>query len=607
MRKLFSQPHARRRGNAFLFTVVALSIVAAMALLGWWFFLRDSGDQGPQVITNTVSRGPFEFVVIEQGEVESANSTELKCEVKSRGMGGSGISILEVVPEGTMVQPGDVLVRLDSSALDQEKVTQQIRCYSQESLVVQAQNTLEAAQIAREEYLKGTFENEQTAIDGEVAVAKQALRTAETGLASAKRLAARNIITALQLEGAQYAVDKARSDLKAAENKLDVLRKYTKAKMLKQFDTDIATADAKVKAEQSSLQLELDKLKEIDDQIIKCIIRAPNAGQVVYCNKYNSGRSGSSAEFVVEAGATVREQQPIIRLPRSNEMQVKATVNEARITLVRPGLPVSVRIDALKDEVIQGEVVKVNPYAEPGSWSGGNVKKYATFIKITNPPPAMRSGMNAEVRIHVERQKDALQVPVQALAEHKGRFFCLVRNGDKYETREVVISSTNDKVAVIGKGLVEKDQVIMNPRGQGALLDLPNLPDATPAQMADIPRASGAPVVPTSLALGAAAPTPGVPTPGAPGAQRPKGKGKGNFTPAMMVERALESDADKDGKISTAEMDAMDDRRKQMLAGADANGDGFFDRAEITTAAAAAMQRFQRPPGEGPPPAGGGE
>lgn len=603
----------RRTGNTFLLTLIVVVIVAAIALLGWWFFLRDTGKQGPQLITNVVSRGAYEFVVIEQGEVEAANATELKCEVKSRGAGGSGITILEVLPEGTTVKEGDVLVKLDSSALDQEKVTQQIKCNSQDALVVQARNTLEAAKIARTEYLEGTFKNEENLILGEVFVAEQALRTAETGLASAKRLKARNIITALQEEGAQYAVDKAKNDLKAAENKLLVLRKYTQAKMLKQFDTDIATADAKVKAEESSFQLEADKLKEIEDQITKCIIRAPNAGQVVYCNRYNSGRSGSSAEFVVEAGAIVREQQPIIRLPRSNEMRVKATVNEARITLVRPGLPVTIRVDALKDLPIHGEVEKVNPYAEPGSWSGGNVKKYATFIRITNPPPELRSGMNAEVRIYVERTSDALQVPVQALAEHKGKFFALVKSGGKYETREVSISSTNDKVAVISNGLAEKDEVIMNPRGQSAMLVLPNLPDPTPAQLADIPRAAGAAAVTTASLGGGIAPGGGSPAEGGDRSKsKGKGKGKGNFSPTMMVDRALESgDADKDGKISTAELASLDDRAKQMLTGADANADGFMDRAEMTTAASAAMARFRQQMeaagGGGGPPAGGGE
>ena len=107
----------------------------------------------------------------------------------------------------------------------------------------------------------------------------------------------------------------------------------------------------------------------------------------------------------------------IIRLPNADDMQVKATVNEARVTLVRPGLPVTVRVDALKDDILEGEVTKVNQYAEPSTFSSGNIKKYATIIKIKNPPPDLRVGMNAEVRIHVERMPDVLQVPVQALTQ----------------------------------------------------------------------------------------------------------------------------------------------------------------------------------------------
>ena len=60
---------------------------------------------------------------------------------------------------------------------------------------------------------------------------------------------------------------------------------------------------------------------------------------------------------------------------------------------------------------------------------------------------------------------------MQALAELKGHFFTLVKNGEKYETREVKIGSTNDKVATIESGLKEGDEVVMNPRSAGSLLE----------------------------------------------------------------------------------------------------------------------------------------
>jgi len=544
--------------------VVCLGIGGAI----WWTMFRGEKAKGPGPMVMQVSRGPYESIVLEQGEVESSSNIEIRCEVKSRNAGG--ITILEVVAEGTQVKKGDLLVRLDSSALDQERLQQKIIVNTAQALLVQSENTLAAAKIARREYLEGTFKQEEKLFLGEVFVAEQGLRSAQLSFDSAQRLAAKGILSPLQLEGAKYAVDNARNQLEAAQTKLDVLRKYTREKMLKQFDSDIATADAKLRSDQSSLQLEEDKLKDIEDQIVKCVVHAPQAGQVVYANKYNSGRSGSSAEFVVEAGAMVREQQPIIRLPDSANMQVKALINEARITKVRRGLPVTIRVDALKDEMMQGEVIKVNQYAEPGSWSSGNVKKYAAIVRITNPPEELRTGMNAEVRIHVESRPEALQIPVQALVDHKGQFFVLVQNGDSLETRPVDVGSTNDKVAVIDKGLKFEDTVVLNPRRQEELL-LPDLPE----------------VAPSNIAIAAIPPAPvATPTSDTP-------KKKGPMSVGSMVDRALEADADKDGKLSTAELAAVDERMRTRLETADTNSDGFVDRTEMLPVMAAAVQRMK--------------
>ncbi|MCU0876439.1 MAG: HlyD family efflux transporter periplasmic adaptor subunit, partial [Pirellulaceae bacterium] len=371
-------------------------------------------------------------------------------------------------------------------------------------------------------------------------------------------------------------------------------------KMLKTFDSDIATAEAKVGAEQSSLQLEQSNLAEIDDQISKCTIRAPSAGQVVYVNKYDS--RGGSAEFVVEAGATVRERQPIIRLPNSNEMQIKATVNEARITLVRPGLPVTIRVDALKGKLLEGEVIRVNQYAEPGGWSSGNVKRYASYIKIKDPPPELRSGMNAEVRIHVERKSDVLQVPVQAVAEYKGHYFSLVKNGDNFETREVKVGSSNDTVVTINGGLSESEFVVMNPRSAGTLLQLPDdLPDLNPIKIADIdaPPEGNVALRPAAMAGGLGGPPAG----GPPGGAGDKGskKGRGNMSPSMLVDRYLQQDSDGDGKLSKDEVAQLDERGQQAIAAADTNSDGFLDRTELTAAAAAVVARMKERNAQGGP------
>src|SRR4030095_15238794 len=114
-----------------------------------------------------------------------------------------------------------------------------------------------------------------------------------------------------------FRVDAARNDLDLAKRRLEVLEKLTLQKMLTQLDSDIKAAEVKWRKERSSHQEELNKLHDIEDQIAKCRVVAPQDGQVVYAN-IQSSRSGN--EFVVEAGEMGRENQIIMPLhnPTSN-------------------------------------------------------------------------------------------------------------------------------------------------------------------------------------------------------------------------------------------------------------------------------------------------
>ncbi len=152
----------------------------------------------------------------------------------------------------------------------------------------------------------------------------------------------------------------------------------------------------------------------------------------------------------------VREQQTIIVLPDPSQMQVKAKINESRITLVREGMAARIQVNAVQGQSdLLGQVTKVNKYAEPGSWYSSSVKEYATFIQIMNPPETIRTGMTAEVRIFVEQLEDAVQAPILAIHEVKGHHFVLVKDGAQWATKEVKIGATNDKYVTILEGVAE--------------------------------------------------------------------------------------------------------------------------------------------------------
>ncbi len=449
---------ARRSGWIIKGTLVAVGAVAVSGLVFLTSFLPKFswGGTGEKPLTYQVVRGEFVSEVLERGDVESASNVEIRCEVESQG---SGVMILRIVPEGTYVQPGDFLVELDSSSLRDRFTQQQITVANAQANLIQAQNVLDTARIAKQEYLEGQYRQQLLAIQIENFVAQENKRRAEDYLKYSQSLAQKGYITQAQLEADRFALERAEKDVESARTKLDVLERFTKPKMLKQLDADIQTAQAKFEAQQHALDLEEQELKEIEDQIAKCTITAPEAGQVVYANQV--GVRGQT-DIIIQEGVRVRERQTIIRLPDPKRMRVKTKVNESKIGLVAEGLPAQIQVDALANQVFEGQVVDVGEYPLPTSFFNSNVKDYEVIVRIDNPTEQLRAGLTAQVRIVSHREPNVLQVPVQAVFEYARKFYCIAWQGGAMKPVEVELGPSNEKFVIVRKGLEENQEVVLN-------------------------------------------------------------------------------------------------------------------------------------------------
>ncbi|MEZ6092104.1 MAG: HlyD family efflux transporter periplasmic adaptor subunit [Pirellulaceae bacterium] len=624
MTRVHLEPNPRCGG--VLGSVLVLFVLVSVAGGVYWYTkVRPNKQRTTQnLIVDTVSRGPFDHIVLEQGEIESSKNIELECKVEARG--GGGTAILWVIDEGARVKQGDKLVELDSSQLEQDLKAQKIVILNAEASVTNAAALLKQAEISRQEYLEGTFKTEEKAILSELAVAEQDLRKAQLALASTQRLVAKGLVKSLQMEADEFAVANTKNQLEAAEGRLKVLQELTKEKFLVQYDSDIESARAVLEAAKSTLDEERLKFEEIQAQIKACIIIAPSDGVVVHANRFSS--RGGNAEFVVEAGATVRERQAIIRLPDPTQMQVKAKINESRIALVTEGMPCKINVSSLNGVELLGRVTKVNRYAEPGGFFSSSVKEYACSIEIIDPPENIRTGMTAEVQIFVQQKTDALQMPIQGVYEHNQRTFALVREPDgKFATREIEIDATNDKLAAIGGGLEEGDEIVLNVRQHLDLMT--DLPVGNPESNteiagvieaktgksvtnnfgADVSAAADGPSPTGGPADGAGAPG-GRPGEGGPSRREERGGGEsggrpgfgggGPPSPANIVKNIFDaSDTDKDGFLSADEIGQMDDRRQTMAKSADSDSDGKVSRAELTSAFTARFSAAGQGAGQG--------
>ena len=513
----------RRSGSALAVVVVVFVMLTMIAVaVAAYFVWKQGSSEASHHLTAEVESSDFVHDVVESGEVESSESVEVRCEVKGRKSGGT--TILDVIPEGTFVRgphtnelgeevEGDIIATLDSSSLEIEMQQEAIILNNKKSLRDQAFNLLISAISALKEYAgqqefteryltelteklgddanevlaaiqavgvgetaKGTFHVDEQAFQAELFLAEENFRKAEQFYRYSESLAAQGYVTELQLKSDEFAVEKARKDRDAAQTKLDVLRIHTKKKTEKALAGDIFNALSVYRAEKNSVKVQEERVTEIEAQMAKCTIRAPQDGQVVYANIRD--RRGDS-DFVVEAGATVRERQTIVRLPNSNKMQVEAKISESKISLVKEGMKVTVAIDAFEDMYLDGVVTRVNQYPEPGSWFSSSVKQYETEIQILNPPEELKSGLTAKVRIHAQHIPSAQQVPIQAVYRHQGEFYCFVKEGPAFTARPVSLGASNEKTVVVTDGLTNGELVAMDPT---SMLDEVELPEAIPVE-----------------------------------------------------------------------------------------------------------------------------
>ena len=463
----------RRRGTIVPIIMAGLAALACLAGLMYYSFFRNSDEVVVDAIMKPVSKGEFVAKVLDQGEVQSAENVEIKCNVGSRN---GNVTVIDAVPEGTKVYEGDWLITLDSIAFEKELEQQRMAVSNAQTQVIQSNASLEAAVASKEEYLEGTFKEQLRTIENDIFNARQELTESEAYLEHSMNLQAKGFITKQQLRSDQIQVDKSRNSLELGIQRKEVLENITKKKDVILLDSDIAAAQVQLKNAEESLRIEERQLEEIEQQLKFCDIRVPQgvSGEVVYHKEFD--RRGGS-EWVLEPGATVRERQVLIKLPNPDKMEIKVLINEQSITAIRPEMLATISVDALANKTLKGKVTKVNSYAEQGGWgSSSAVREYAVFVRILNPPRELIPGMNASVTIQTEFQPDVLQAPLQCIYAANNTNYVLRQVGENaFETVEVIIAGENSQDVWIESGVEEGDLLVMDPGQYKELMDLPEL------------------------------------------------------------------------------------------------------------------------------------
>jgi len=490
----------------------ALVIVAVVGL--WAMLGKAPASAETRGETARAVRDRLVITIAESGEIDAKKSVNVACEVEGQS------NIIWVIEEGTLVKKGDKLIELDSAELMEGVQTKDMLYKTAKSAYEKADKAYLIAESTREsklseaaltvkfglmdlrKYLGSTLADIVIAAKGEagfdklitspdlggealqqmrklqsdIDLADEKLKRAASKLKWTQMLQEKGYVTGDELEADRLAwrtqsvaLDQARTALdlflkyefpKAAEKAysgwIEAKRECDRVDTRTQSELDTAQADRDTKKE--ALALEEARLKKARDQLAKTTILAPAPGMVVF--DAAGGRWGQ--QVVIEAGATVRHQQGLFKLPDLSEMNVKTKLHESVVKQATEGAPAYVTIDAYPKDRLTGKVTKIAVMPDRGQmWLNPGLKTYVTEVTLDAVPQGLKPGMSAQVEILVDTRDSVLQVPVSAVHVDKGFQVLYVKSPASVETRRVEVGLSNERAVEITSGLQEGEEVYL--------------------------------------------------------------------------------------------------------------------------------------------------
>lgn len=458
----------------------------AWAVVSWGHAAEDLAG----VYKFTVVPRSFTVVLTEKGELQAANSTNIVCEVEGRS------TIISLIPEGTSVTEGDLLVELASDQIEDRirqeelKETNAIMAYEAAKAELDIQRDknasdirkselrIELNQLALDKYEKGDWLQTLKDANIEIERASIALERRTEDYAAARELLAKDFITNTEYEEDEFNFKKAGWDLDKAGKALEVLEKYTHVADLRQRQSDLEEAKKeserikkKAQAEETKktqaleskkkeLDLVQDQLAKFRNQKKKCRIYAPTQGFVVYYSR--GGRHFMSSDAQIREGASVHERQVLLTLPDTSEMIVLVRVHEAKTDKLRLGQRASIHVEGMPARQFTGTVTKIAVVADSQNrWLNPDLKEYETKITLDPSDAPLKPGVTAHVEILVETVTDKLAVPVQAIYT-KGRLrYVFSHTGREINPVTVQLGAIGTEWAEIQEGLSGGEQLLL--------------------------------------------------------------------------------------------------------------------------------------------------
>ncbi len=431
-----------------------------------------------------VERQSFELRVGLVGELAPLNSLTVSSAVR-----GEGGKLIELIADGSKVQQGDVIARLDPSLYEEGVRRAKTEAERLGSTVLVRNSLLEWEQAQAQRKVRTAEFDKQAAVLA-LHQAKQGEGPLELARLESKwnaaldehsryegfadelaQLAERGLIEGHEVEEVQRKAAHTARTLELERRQLESFRDFILPTRIAALDARLERAlmeleqtrisvGHKVSEARASLLLAegnaraaIEALEDAHAQLAATVLRAPGPGLVVHRADFRDGEHRKP-----RVGDAVWMNQPLVLLPDLSHMLVESSVRELDLHKVEVGMQTRVTIDAYPGEHFVGRVRSIGVLAERDDARGGQ-KSFQLSIELEGTDPRLRPGMTARVDVLSRQVSRECCVPVEAVWNERGMDLCYVAVGTSFEEREVQLGPVGTRLAVVLSGLQEGENV----------------------------------------------------------------------------------------------------------------------------------------------------
>ncbi len=469
-------------------------------------------EEGTQV------NGPTDYTIAEGDTLESISEEHNKAQLNIKRLNADLELDWANLTAGTEIQiPGDLLVKLDPLSFKERIHSQEIAVQRAENLLLRSQGNVETLKLSAElaqKMAENTYTNALMALDklknntisneivktrGAIANLETDVELAEKNLTAYTKLKELGFVSDLEVLRQESSRDKALHQIKVLKAELEAYIKYDQVSLLsiRELTVDEARVDiekqkvlnaanmrdalSNVETNQRTLELEKEKLVDLNDQMANTKIYAPQDGTVLYwSDRYRRG------EAIME-GAKVYKGQNLIKLPRTKSLKVDLSVPQAKRKQLRVGMRVYVEVEDVK---LPGTLSFLSATVDTNR-RGHTEKSYfkaEVSIDSSSFPDSVSEGMavTAEMLvINLEGDNQRIKVPNQCvttrmITEDTPQTGCWVLDPDtgQHKWRPVTIEYSDENFIAIkpendsSRGLQEGELVHLSPLTEAENLNL---------------------------------------------------------------------------------------------------------------------------------------